>query len=155
MLDCNHGFYVVHDTACICRKHFGIDFASGHCVDQLTLSSLRILCQQFTDLHPGLILNQFLQFCNCIRFVIFDAKHTFCMVKQLQYDLHTCNQIFRIFDHSAVICSQIWLAFCAVCNNILDFFRLFRRQFYMCRETCASHTNHTGLLNSINDFLPG
>ena len=60
MLDCNHGIYVVHDTACICRKHFGIDFASGHCVDQLTLSSLRILCQQFTDLHPGLILNHFL-----------------------------------------------------------------------------------------------
>ena len=123
IINSNHGFHIIYNTSCIRRQHLGVNCSASYCINELSLTTLRILCHQFAHFHTRLIFHKFLQLCNCVRLIIFNAKYALCFVKQLKNYLHSCNELLRCLHHSTIISSQIWFTLCTVCDDIFNFFR--------------------------------
>ena len=74
---------VVYDTACICRKHGGVDLSAGDSLYQLTLAALGVLGTYHLDSDPVLVFNKFTDMLDSLRLVILYSDNALCVIKQL------------------------------------------------------------------------
>ena len=97
---CTH---VINYTALICRKDRCMNFTSGTCLNEGTLSTLRILGLQRLYIDPGLICCQLCHQLDAIRLIVLDRDHALGIVKQGDHDLKTADHTLRCFKHNTII----------------------------------------------------
>ena len=149
------GLHVVYNTACICRKHGGVDLSSSHCVDQGSLTALGVLGHQFLDFDIGDARYQLFHFRNTVWLVVLNADTALCVFEKTYYDLQAFYHLLGLVHHAPVVACQVRLTFCTVYQYVLNLVRFLGGKLHMCGEACTSKSYDTAVADSSDNFLTG
>ena len=145
--------HIIHDAACVCRKHSRIDGTLCQRVDQLAFCALGVLGLQRADLHAGFVLDGFLQLFDAVLLVVLHAEDSLGMLEHGQDDPHPADQLLGVLQHPSVVGCDVWLTLRAVGNDIFNFVRLLRRELHTGRKACASHTDDACIPDPGQDLI--
>ena len=153
LIDGKDGSDILNQTAGVGRKFSRRNFSSGNGGNQLFFAALRIFGRANLDVYADIGLGYFGEYFNCPGFVFVNGNNGVLNAQCFVDDFCSDDDLFRLFNHQAVVRSQERFTFDAVDNQAIDFFAFGQFRLDGRGITGAAHADDAGFANFCHDFF--
>ena len=146
------GIYVEYRAASVCRQLAGRNFAAGAGIDQLLLSTLRVLTLQRIQLQAGIVRDQLFDLGEGILLVFLDCDDRGLNAHDVGQHLQAADGLFRTLEQQTVVGRDVRLTLCSVDDDRVALADT-GLDLDMGREGCTAMADNAGRTDALDTLL--
>ena len=146
------GIYVEYRAAGVCRQLAGRNFTAGAGIDQLLLSTLRVLAGQRIQLEARIIRDQLFDLGEGILLVFLDRNDRGLYAHDVGQHLQAADGLFRTLEQQAMVGRNVRLTLCSVDDDRVALADT-GLDLDMGREGCTAMADDAGRTDALDTLL--